>query len=94
MKLYRTSCFLLSSLTLTFIGLDKADNVRKRGRRGRHQQEEADQDQAKILKVMLFLKLCCDDVITSFYYLFKGLKDVAKDKNHKTIEELKAESLK
>nr|CAH0109694.1 unnamed protein product [Daphnia galeata] len=52
--------------------LDK-DSVRKRGRRGRHQQEEADQDQAKILK---------------------GLKDVAKDKNHKTIEELKAESLK
>ncbi|XP_063216475.1 protein flightless-1 [Bacillus rossius redtenbacheri] len=43
-------------------------------RRGRRDQEEADQDQAKILK---------------------GMKDVAKDKNkQKTLEEVKAESLK
>jgi hypothetical protein len=35
-----------------FVLSDK-DNVRKRGRRGKHQQEEADQDQAKILKVLL-----------------------------------------
>ena len=32
--------------------LDK-DSVRKRGNRGRHQKEEADQDQAKILKVRI-----------------------------------------
>nr|CAD7455146.1 unnamed protein product [Timema tahoe] len=43
-------------------------------RRGRRDQEEADQDQAKILK---------------------GMKDIAKDKNkQKTLEEVKAESLK
>lgn len=43
-------------------------------RRGRRDQEEADQDQAKILK---------------------GMKDIAKDKNkQKSIEEVKAESLK
>lgn len=30
-----------------------------------------------------------------FFVLFlKGLKDVAKDKNHKTFEEMRAESLK
>ncbi|KAK3911726.1 Protein flightless-1 [Frankliniella fusca] len=42
-------------------------------RRGRRDQEEADQDQAKILK---------------------GMKDVAKEKNRRTLEEVKAESLK
>nr|CAD7257477.1 unnamed protein product [Timema shepardi] len=43
-------------------------------RRGRRDQEEADQDQAKILK---------------------GMKDIATDKNkQKTLEEVKAESLK
>jgi hypothetical protein len=40
-----------------FVLSDK-DNVRKRGRRGKHQQEEADQDQAKILKVLL-KNYCC-----------------------------------
>lgn len=42
-------------------------------RRGRRDQEEADQDQAKILK---------------------GMKDIAKEKNEKTAEDIKAESLK
>ena len=40
------------------------DSVRKRGRRGRHQQEEADQDQAKILKVNLLFLI----VYFNFFY--------------------------
>ena len=44
--------------------LSDKDSVRKRGRRGRHQQEEADQDQAKILKVNLLFLI----VYFNFFY--------------------------
>lgn len=59
-------------------------------RRGRRDQEEADQDQAKILKVFWFH-------FNAFPYIiyFQGMKDIAKDKNsNKGEEDIKAESLK
>ena len=50
LKLILFLFLIFSKSHCLLVSIDK-DNVRKRGRRGRHQQEEADQDQAKILKV-------------------------------------------
>lgn len=59
---------------LNLLDTSKDPIARKlRLRRGRRDQEEADQDQAKILK---------------------GMKDIAKEKNNKTSEDVKVESLK
>lgn len=62
--------------------------------RRRRDQEEADQDQAKILKVFL-IRFRCDYRLLMKNFLSQGMKDIAKEKNKdKGAEDAKAESLK
>lgn len=82
-----------------FLIVDSKDPIARKMRlRRRRDQEEADQDQAKILKVRHRLI----NHVAVFVYrethnddCFQGMKDIAKEKNKdKECEESKAESLK
>lgn len=64
--------------------------------RRRRDQEEADQDQAKILKVIFnnYIPAYFNKLIIKMI-IFQGMKDIAKEKNKdKVWEDVKAESLK
>lgn len=79
--------------------LDSKDPIARKMRlRRRRDQEEADQDQAKILKVYHYFINWYSRVYTKkrcTYDYFQGMKDIAKEKNKdKECEESKAESLK
>lgn len=83
-----------------FLIIDSKDPIARKMRlRRRRDQEEADQDQAKILKVCHLINhivvFVCKEIYNYDYFHTQGMKDIAKEKNKdKECEESKVESLK